>query len=68
LFALISDMNVASRMDAYLTNIKFPWEKDLPDVIISVGVLECYIQPNKDEWKFDRIWVKTFNCQVFSFY
>ena len=68
LFALISDMNVASRVDAYLTNIKFPWEKDLPDVIVSVGVLECYILKDKDEWKFERVWVKTFNSQAISLY
>ena len=27
LFTLISDMNVASRVDSYLTNMKMPWEK-----------------------------------------
>lgn len=66
LFALVSDMNVASRVDAYLTNIKFPWEKDLPDVIVSVGILECYVLRDPVEWKFERIWVKTFNVQAIS--
>lgn len=29
LFVLSSDMNVASRFDAYLTNMKMPWEKEV---------------------------------------
>lgn len=64
MFTLISDMNVASRVDSYLTNMKLPWEKDLPPVIVSVGAVECYIQDNINEFKFDRVWTKTFSCQV----
>jgi len=29
IFVLSSDMNVASRFDAYLTNMKMPWEKEV---------------------------------------
>ncbi len=36
-------MNVASRVDAYLTNMKMPWEKDAPPTLLSVGALECYM-------------------------
>lgn len=57
-------MNVASRVDSYLTNMKLPWEKDLPPVIVSVGAVECYLQENPNEYKFDRVWTKTFPCQV----
>lgn len=60
-------MNVASRVDSYLTNMKLPWEKDLPPVIVSVGAVECYIQDNLNEFKFDRVWTKTFSCQVSTF-
>lgn len=33
IFALTSDMNVASRVDAYLTNMKMPWEKEVTIII-----------------------------------
>lgn len=59
-------MNVASRVDSYLTNMKLPWEKDLPPVIVSVGAVECYLQENLNEFKFDKVWTKTFSSQVLA--
>jgi len=37
-------MNAASRLDAYLTNMKMPWEKEAPPTLLSVGTLECWYQ------------------------
>lgn len=53
-------MNVASRVDSYLTNMKLPWEKEAPPTLLSVGALECYILISETEFKFDRIWSKTY--------
>eukprot|EP01017_Pseudomicrothorax_dubius_P028231 TRINITY_DN3344_c0_g1_i5.p1 TRINITY_DN3344_c0_g1~~TRINITY_DN3344_c0_g1_i5.p1 ORF type:complete len:282 (-),score=74.70 TRINITY_DN3344_c0_g1_i5:62-907(-) len=64
LFVGISDMNPASRIDSYLTNMKLPWEKDLNITIVTVGALECYVQTDASEYKFDKLWTKTFPSQV----
>ena len=48
-------MNVASRVDAYITNMKMPWEDDSPSTLLSVGALECYVCTSESEWKFERI-------------
>ena len=44
LFVAMSDMNVASRIDAYLTNVNFFWEKGSGkgDSYASVGALSAY--------------------------
>jgi len=61
LFTSISDMSVTSRVDSYLTNMKMPWEKELPPgTMVTVGAVECYSQPFEDEYKFDKLWTKTF--------
>ena len=36
-------MNVANRVDSYLTNSKMPWENKAPPVIISVASVEMYV-------------------------
>ncbi len=64
LFVLVSDMNVASRVDSYLTNMKMPWEKEIPPTIVSVGSVECYAQMNMSEYKFEKLWNKTFSSQA----
>jgi hypothetical protein len=51
-------MNVASRVDSYLTNMKMPWEKTAPPVIMSVGCVELWAQTQ--EYKFERIWSRSF--------
>ncbi|EGR33250.1 PX domain protein [Ichthyophthirius multifiliis] len=65
LFVLCGDMNVASRMDAYLTNMKMPWEKEQPQTLLSVGTLECWIQQQKsDKFQFDRVWSLAYPSQA----
>jgi len=45
-------MNVASRVDAYLTNMKMPWEKEAPPTLLAVGCLECWVKvSDADEFK-----------------
>jgi WD40 repeat protein len=65
MFTAISDMSVTSRVDSYLTNMKMPWEKELPPgTLVTVGAIECYIQANTNEFKFDRLWTKTYQTQI----
>lgn len=56
LFVLCGDMNVASRMDAYLTNMKMFWEKEQPETLLSVGTLECWLQNNQGGIDFQKAW------------
>jgi hypothetical protein len=54
-------MNVASRFDAYLTNMKMPWEKEAPPTLLAVGCLECWVKSNdENEFKYERMWNKTY--------
>lgn len=59
-------MSVTSRVDSYLTNMKMPWEKEVPPgTTVTVGAVECYLQTGKlEEVKFEKLWTKTFQTQV----
>jgi len=64
-------MSVTSRVDSYLTNMKLPWEKTLPQgTLVTVGAVECYLQKKEldEEVKFDKLWTKTFQSQVICLY
>jgi hypothetical protein len=65
LFIAQSDMNITSRLDSYLTNFTFPWEKATPGQENSsiVGALVVYkvSMGANDEWRFERMWTRTFN-------
>jgi hypothetical protein len=60
-----ADMNIASRIDAYITNVNLPWEKK-SDAHISVGALFAYklTQDSKNENYFEKLWAKSFPKQV----
>lgn len=65
LFALVSDMNVASRVDSYLSNMKMPWDReDKPLCVSSVGVLECYLERKNEKFTFDKLWSRGFASQA----
>jgi hypothetical protein len=68
MFVLSADMNAASRVDAYLTNMKLPWEKEAPPTLLSVGALECWVQSVEDDFKFERAWSKTYPSQAICLY
>ena len=43
-FVIVADMSVIGRIDAYMTNMKFPWEAEQGDPThIPVGVTECWL-------------------------
>jgi len=61
LLVIISEMSIATRVDSYLTNMKMPWEKKAPKhAVATVGAVECYIQDKSGDYKFDKLWTKTF--------
>lgn len=61
-------MNVASRVDAYLTNMKMPWEKDQPQTLLSVGTLECWLQSNQGDLAFEKAWSIPYPLQAICMY
>jgi len=45
LFIVDSEMSALGRMDAYLSNMKFPWQSERGDAVaIPVGCLECWVK------------------------
>lgn len=67
LFIVSADMNVMTRIDAYMTNMKMPWESEKGEpALIPVGVLECWIRDAEGDYK--RSWTKTYNSQAISVY
>lgn len=71
MFLACSDMNIASRLDAYVTNFNLPWEKKT-DAHISVGAVFAFkVTVNSEgSYVFDKLWAKSFPTQVnfFIFY
>jgi hypothetical protein len=67
LFVTVSDMNLTSRIDAYLTNMTFPWEKKT-EAHVTVGALFVFkvTVDTDDTWSFDRMWMKSFPNQTTS--
>ena len=57
----MSDLNAVSRVDSYLTNMKMPWEKEAPPVLVTVGAIEFYVKSSTEEAKYDKLWIKTFS-------
>ena len=65
LVTVTSDMSAISRIDSYVTNMNLPWEKNKGQVLLSVGVLEVWVQSKKqDGFSFDRLWAKSFKSQA----
>jgi hypothetical protein len=60
LFVVNSEMSSLGRMDAYLSNMKFPWESERgEEVRMPVGSLECWVK--NSEGYFSQDWTKTYN-------
>lgn len=60
MFIVNSDMNVLTRVDAYMTNMKMPWESEKGEfAMVPVGCLECWIRDASSE--YSRTWTKTYN-------
>ena len=73
----MSEMNLASRMDSYFTNVSMPWEKKLDkkdDTVSSVGALQhikieiCegnkLTRNNGNIWLQTPTWAKTYGSQT----
>ena len=63
----MSDMDLLSRVDAYFTNIKLPWEKKQSELSAIIGAVVGYKatkDPATSEWKFERLWVKVYGIQT----
>ena len=65
-FCVVSDMNPISRVDSYLTNMNMPWDKTKDQVLLSVGVLEAWLQTKKgiEEYTYEKLWYKNFKSQA----
>ena len=65
LFLVCSDMNIASRIDSYVTNVNLPWEKKT-DAHISVGAVFAYKVSSdpKNAYQFDKVWAKSYPIQT----
>ena len=65
IFLVCSDMNIASRLDAYITNINLPWEEKSSSHI-SVGaffVFKVLFNPEKG-FKFEKLYAKSYKEQT----
>jgi len=76
LFVAMSEMNIGTRLDSYITNFTMPWDKKpttnsgQSQVYATVGALVCYkvklsLSQNdgcgdNSDWEFSQFWVKTF--------
>jgi hypothetical protein len=65
LFIACSDMNITSRVDAYITNVNLPWEKKT-DSHISVGAVFVYkvSLDSNGVYYFDKLWAKSYPVQT----
>ena len=66
LFLVCCDMNIASRVDAYITNVNLPWEKKT-EQHISVGAVFAFkvIEDKRgNSYLFDKLWAKSFPEQT----
>jgi hypothetical protein len=65
-FLALSDMNIASRIDAYLTNVNLPWEKKT-NAHVTVGALIVYrYKQEGDSYYFEKLWTKSYPIQTGS--
>ena len=66
LFLVCCDMNITSRVDAYITNVNLPWEKKTGEHI-SVGAVFAYkvLEDKKgNPINFEKLWAKSFPEQT----
>ena len=66
LFLVCCDMNITSRVDAYITNVNLPWEKKTNEHI-SVGaafVFKVIGDKKGNSYYFEKLWAKSFPEQT----
>ena len=57
-------MEVFSKIDNFVTNLKFPWERN-KNLLLPLSSIDCYIQKNLKEFIFEKIWSRKIFDQVF---
>ena len=65
MFIACSDMNIASRVDSYITNVNLPWEKN--GDYITVGALLTFklnLKLKNSSDMYERTWAKSFPTQT----
>ncbi len=56
------EFNAVSRLGAYLTNMKLPWEEDVP-TLVAVGSAECWAYMSHEQ-VYKQVWSKIYPAQV----
>lgn len=67
MFVAMSEMNIVSRLDSYLTNVSMPWEKKQESTYVTVGAFSFHritVDPETGDWKFTRLWACNFPSQT----
>ena len=65
MFAACSDMNLASRVDSYITNVNFPWEKGSDYITVgAVLAFKLNFKVADSSGVFERRWAKSFPTQT----
>lgn len=68
LFGATSDPRSISRIDSYISNFSFPWDKpsEKVNVHLTLGNLELYLKKSTDpeEFVYSKLWVRSFKSQV----
>jgi hypothetical protein len=55
-----SDMNVLNRVDAYMSNMKLPWESERGEpTAVAVGRVECFMLNASNV--FEKCWHREYN-------
>ncbi|CAD8082335.1 unnamed protein product [Paramecium sonneborni] len=63
LYVVNSDYSIFNRLDAYLQNMKGPWEKeDGKQTVMPVGCIECWTE--SQDGIYTRQWAKMYNSQA----
>ena len=70
LFIVCCDMNITSRVDAYITNTNLPWEKKTDDHVSVGAALAFKVIEDKrgNSYVFEKLWAKSFPQQTGTVY
>ena len=65
MFIACSDMNIASRVDSYITNVNLPWDKSGDHITVgAVLTFKINFSGSSSANSFDRRWAKSFPVQT----
>ena len=66
LILALSDMNVASKLDAFFVNLGFSIAKKTDTQVILAAILAYRVTKDVNNiiWKFEKLWLKTYGVQI----